>query len=90
MFEETKNIIELTHLPAENTLQVKWRIRVTKDGEEISSKDHYKLYTADQYNDFLAEVEGAEAYIAVLGWTQPEPTEEVSESQLPKQEEPTE
>ena len=75
MFEETKNIIELTHLPAENTMQVKWRIQVTKDDEVISSKDHYKLYTADQKADFLAEVEGADAYIAVLGWTEPVPAE---------------
>jgi hypothetical protein len=69
MFEETKTVVELTQLPAENTMQVKWRIQVTKDGEVISSKDHYKLYTADQKADFLTEVEGAEAYIAVLGWT---------------------
>ena len=68
MFEETKTVVELTQLPAENTMQVKWRIQVTKDGEVISSKDHYKLYNSEQKEEFLTEVEGAESYIAVLGW----------------------
>ena len=68
MFEETQTVVELTQLPAENTMQVKWRIQVTKDAEVISSKDHYKLYTADQKDDFLAEVEGAEAYVELMGW----------------------
>ena len=41
MFEETQTVVELTQLPAENTMQVKWRIQVTKDAEVISSKDNY-------------------------------------------------
>ena len=68
MFEETKTVVELTQLPAENTMQVKWRIQVTKDAEVISSKDHYKIYTSDQKDELLAEVEGAEGYVAIIGW----------------------
>ena len=68
MFEETKTVVEFTVLPAESAMQVKWRIQVTKDGEVISSKDHYKIYTAEQKDEFLAEVEGAEGYVAIMGW----------------------
>ena len=68
MFEETKTVVEFTVLPAESAMQVKWRIQVTKDGEVISSKDHYKIYTSDQKDELLAEVEGAEGYVAIMGW----------------------
>lgn len=67
-FTETSVIAEITVLPAEATAQVKWRNTIEKDGEVISSKDHYKLYPESQKSEFLAEVEGAESYIAALGW----------------------
>jgi hypothetical protein len=73
MFEEIKTLAEMTHLPLESAMQVKWRIEVRKDGETLVSHEHYKLYAESQYHEFLAEVEGAQAYLAVLGWTEPEP-----------------
>jgi hypothetical protein len=79
MLEEIKTLAEMTHLPLESAMQIKWRIEVRKDGEILVSREHYKLYTADQYHEFLAEVEGADAYIAVLGWTEPVPLTPVEE-----------
>jgi hypothetical protein len=63
-------------LPQQSAANVEWHDLIKRDGEVISKSFHNKAYTADQYNDFLAEVEGAEAYIAVLGWAQPETTAE--------------
>ena len=65
---ESSTIIEITTLPQESAMQVKWRNTIEKDGEVVSAKDHYKLYTSDQKADFLAEVDGAESYITALGW----------------------
>lgn len=67
-YTETTTIAEITVLPDESTAQVRWRNTIEKDGEIISAKDHYKLFTADQKSDFLAEVEGAENYLSALGW----------------------
>ncbi len=65
---ETSTITEITALPLENNIQVKWRNTIEKDDEVISSKDHYKLFSKNQSAEFAAEVEGADAYMAALGW----------------------
>lgn len=65
---ESSVITEITTLPLENNVQVKWRNTIEKDGVVVSVKDHYRVYSADQKADFLAEVEGAASYIAALGW----------------------
>ena len=79
MFEEIKTLLEASHLPAENAMQIKWRIEVRKDGEVLVARDHYRVFTDNQYHEFLAEVEGAEAYLPILGWTEPVPVEEIQE-----------
>lgn len=65
---ETSTIAEITTLPLENKIQVKWRNTVEKDGEVISAKDHYRLFGPTQQAEFLAEVEGAENYVGLIQW----------------------
>lgn len=57
MFEETSVITEIILLPLENGAQVKWRNTVTKDGEIISVKDHYKIFGPDARDEFLAKIQ---------------------------------
>ncbi len=66
--EEIKTLKEVTHLPAEGNVQVGWQIDIVRDGETISSVVHYELFSAAQKDDFIAKVEGAEVYLAALGW----------------------
>ena len=69
IFEEISAITEITALPLENNIQVKWRNTVTKDGEVISAKDHYRLYPSDQKDQFITDVgTDADKYIAAIGW----------------------
>ena len=67
-------------LPQISAVNVEWHDLIKRDGEVISKTNHNKAYTADQYHDFLGEVEGADAYIAVLGWTEPVPVEPTPET----------
>lgn len=78
-------------LAQQSAANVEWWDLIKRDGEVISKTNHNKAYTADQYHEFLAEVEGAEAYIAVLGWTEPVPVEPEPEPVEPETEpvEPT-
>lgn len=47
-FNELKQIQEITILPEEGTVQVRWKTSVDKDGEVIASKDHYEVYSESQ------------------------------------------
>jgi hypothetical protein len=51
-----------------NTIEVRWDNIIQRGDEVISRVPHRKAYTPDQKEDFLAEVEGAEAYITAAGW----------------------
>jgi len=84
---EQRILKQVAVLPNQSAVNVQWANQILRDDELITETYERKAYTADQYSEFLTEVEGAEAYITVLGWTQPETTAEDSESQLPKQEE---
>ena len=55
-------------LPQQSAVNVEWHDLIKRDGEVISKSNHNKAYTADQKDEFLAEVEGADSYIAILGW----------------------
>ena len=66
---ETSTITEITTLPLENTIQVKWRNTIEKDGEVISAKDHYKLYDQSKQAEFVAEVENAAQYVNLITWS---------------------
>ena len=69
-FTESSTIAEITTLPLENSIQVKWRNTIEKDGELISAKDHYRVYTSEQQAEFEAEVEGAAQYVNLITWSQ--------------------
>lgn len=47
MFTETITTQEIIILPLENNVQIKRRTVVKKDGDLVSTKDHYQLYSAD-------------------------------------------
>lgn len=65
---EQRVLSQVTTLPQQNAINVQWADQILRDGEVISSTFHRKAYTADQKADFLAEVEGAAGYVAVMGW----------------------
>lgn len=59
---------QVTILPEQGAVNVRWDNIVERDGVEISRQPHRKAYAADQRAEFEAEVEGAASYIAALGW----------------------
>ena len=65
---EQRILSQVTTLPAQSAVNVQWSNQILRDDEVISQTYERKAYTADQKDAFLAEVEGAESYIAVLGW----------------------
>ena len=69
MLTEVKTIKQITVLPASNAVNVQWANQILRDGEVISETFERKAYTADQKDSFIAEVEGAAAYVTALGWT---------------------
>ena len=46
-FTENTSIQEIVILPLENNVQIKRRTVIEKDGEFVSSKDHYQLYASN-------------------------------------------
>ena len=77
MFEETSKIAEITVLPQEWSIQVAYNKQVTKDGEVISKKLHYELYSVEKRDQFTTDIENpdnggapgmAAPYIAAVGW----------------------
>lgn len=67
-FTEQRIIKQVTVLAEQSAVNVQWANRVLKDEEVISEQFERKAYTAEQKAEFLAEVEGAEAYVTALGW----------------------
>lgn len=59
---------QVTVLPEQGAVNVRWDTIIERDGVEISRQPHRKAYAAEQKDEFLAEVEGAASYIAALGW----------------------
>lgn len=59
---------QVTTLPEQGAVNVRWDNVIEKDGVEVSRQPHRKAYTVDQRAEFEAEVEGAASYIAALGW----------------------
>lgn len=70
-------------LSQQSAVNVQWANQILRDGELVTETYERKAYTAEQYHDFIAEVEGAEAYIAVLGWVEPAINEHAPENELP-------
>ena len=71
-FTEQRILKQVTTLPAQSAVNVQWANQVLKDDVVISETFERKAYTADQYAEFVAEVEGSASYIAALGWVAPE------------------
>ena len=67
-FEEVRYVKQVSLLPSQSAVNVQWGLAIKKDGELVTETYERKAYTADQKAEFLAEVEGAENYIAALGW----------------------
>lgn len=65
---EQRVLSQVTVLPESGTINVQWADQILRDGEVISQSYHRKAYTADQSDEFVAEVEGAAAYIQAAGW----------------------
>ena len=65
---EQKILKQVTVLAQQSAANVQWANQILRDGEVISEQFERKAYTADQKDEFLAEVEGADSYIAILGW----------------------
>jgi len=68
MLTEQRILKQVTTLPAQSAINVQWANQILRDGEVISETFERKAYTAEQAQEFLAEVEGAAGYMAVLGW----------------------
>ena len=65
---EQKILKQVTTLVQQNAIQVQWANQILRDDELVTETYERKAYTADQKDDFLAEVEGAEAYVDLMGW----------------------
>ena len=65
---ERRILNQVTVLPNQSAVNVQWTNQILRDGEVISQTYERKAYTAEQQAEFLAEVEGADTYAAVLGW----------------------
>ena len=65
---EQKILKQVTVLAQQSAANVQWANQILRDGEVISEQFERKAYTADQKDEFLAEVEGADSYITILGW----------------------
>ena len=61
--EETQEVTE------QKIVQVLWKKQLfDEDGNVASESNHRGSYMKEDKERFLSEVEGAETYIAVLGW----------------------
>ena len=67
-FTEQRIIKQITVLPANGGINVQWANQVLKNGNVISENFERKAYTVEQKADFLAEVDGAAAYVTAIGW----------------------
>jgi hypothetical protein len=65
---EQKVLNQVTILAQQSAVNVQWANQIHRDGVLISEQYERKAYSADQKAEFLAEVEGAEAYVVAMGW----------------------
>ena len=65
---EQRILKQVSILPNQSAVNVQWASQILRDGEVISENYERKAYSADQKADFLAEVEGAQAYVTAMGW----------------------
>lgn len=68
MLEEVLLLSQVSVQYETNTINVQWQNQVKKKGAVIAAVPHRASYSAKDKARFLAEVPGAEAYIAIMGW----------------------
>lgn len=68
MLTEQKVVNQVTLLPQISGIQVQWKNQILRDGVEISYTYERKAYAQEQKAEFEAEVDGAAAYVTVMGW----------------------
>ena len=68
MLTEQRILKQVTTLPAQSAVQVQWANQILKDGVVISETYERKAYGQEQKAEFIAEVEGAAAYVTALNW----------------------
>jgi hypothetical protein len=66
---EQRILKAVTVKPTQNAIEVQWADQILRDGEVISEQYHRKAYNAEQSDEFLAEVDGADAYVTAAGWS---------------------
>lgn len=65
---ERKVLRSVEVLTQQKTANACWENQILRDGEILSSVPHRCAYGIEQKEQFLAEVDNAAAYIAILGW----------------------
>lgn len=66
---EQRILKQVTMLPQSNAVNVQWANQIIRDGTELVSETYErKAYGPEQKADFLAEVDGAAAYVSAMGW----------------------
>lgn len=65
---EQRVLKQVTMLPQSNAINVQWANQILRDGEFVSETYERKAYGPEQKADFLAEVDGAAAYVSAMGW----------------------
>ncbi len=65
---EKRVVQQVSILPNENAINVQWSNQILRGEEIVSETYERKAYTIDQRDQFIDEVENAEAYCAALGW----------------------
>ena len=65
---EQRILKAVTVKPTQGAIEVQWADQILRDGEVISEQYHRKAYNSEQSNEFIAEVEGAAAYVQAAGW----------------------
>lgn len=68
MLSEQRILKSITINNPSNTVEVLWADQVLRDNAVIAETYHRCAYGADEKDKFLSEVDGAQAYIAILGW----------------------
>ncbi|WP_415034430.1 hypothetical protein [Azonexus sp.] len=68
MLKEQRILKSVQILSQQSAVNVQWTNQILRGDEVISEQYERKAYTQDQKDAFLAEVEGAEDYINILGW----------------------
>jgi hypothetical protein len=65
---EQRILKAVTVKPTQQAIEVQHSDQILRDGEVISEQYHRKAYGIEQKDEFIAEVEGAAAYIQAAGW----------------------